>query len=210
MADASLINNNNVVKDDFDEFFNDIILTTFIGLNLTKLEQFYLKNIDLDNSTAIKWQIYNAFGDLLMKCPTYFFAKRYAEECDVKTNVFAYEFADCVFDVKNEAVGVRHGSDVSAVFGLPLLNATATEEDKEFSRTVIKYWTNFAKYGLDSGNVLISLIIEIYLFRKPSEKWPRFLKNGKVDHVKSLNKKSMQTQSNFYLVCEEFWKNYFL
>ena len=146
MADSSLLNKGPLRKDDFANFFRDIS-PTFTGLNITKLEQMYLKNIDLDNSTAIKWQIYRAYGDLLMKCPTYFFAKRYAQESDSKTNVFVYELTESAYNVKNDAFGVRHGADVDIVFGEPLFNATSTQEDKDFTRTIIKYWTGFAKNG---------------------------------------------------------------
>ncbi|VDN07500.1 unnamed protein product [Thelazia callipaeda] len=45
--------------------------------------------------------------------------------------------------------GVMHGYEIEFVFGVPLYNSTAgyTKLEQIFSKRVLKYWTNFAKYG---------------------------------------------------------------
>ncbi len=46
----------------------------------------------------------------------------------------------------------NHGADEAYVFGAPFgsavqIDAPWLEEDKEMSKTMMKYWTNFAKTG---------------------------------------------------------------
>lgn len=44
--------------------------------------------------------------------------------------------------------GVMHGDEISYVFGQALNpNLKYTDEEKFFSRRMMRYWTNFAKHG---------------------------------------------------------------
>lgn len=44
--------------------------------------------------------------------------------------------------------GVMHGDEISYVFGEPLNpNLDYTEEEKSLSRRIMRYWSNFARYG---------------------------------------------------------------
>lgn len=44
--------------------------------------------------------------------------------------------------------GVMHGDEINYIFGEALNPAfDYTEEEKLFSRRMMRYWTNFAKYG---------------------------------------------------------------
>lgn len=44
--------------------------------------------------------------------------------------------------------GTMHGDEISYVFGEALNPALDyTDEEKVFSRRMMRYWTNFAKYG---------------------------------------------------------------
>lgn len=44
--------------------------------------------------------------------------------------------------------GVMHGDEINYIFGEALNpNLDYTEEEKVFSRRMMRYWTNFAKYG---------------------------------------------------------------
>lgn len=44
--------------------------------------------------------------------------------------------------------GVMHGDEISYVFGEPLNpNLEYTEEEKNLSRRIMRYWSNFARYG---------------------------------------------------------------
>ena len=133
------------------EEFLDVIKSTeylFPELNLDKIEEFYLTNINTNNTEGLKKAFRDYLGDILMKCPTYFFAKQFAEHLP-KKNVFFYEWTypahimgpllDCTEDM-----GVCHTSELEYVFGFPLVSNTT---DKEFSEDVMKMWTNFAKNG---------------------------------------------------------------
>ena len=131
--------------------FIDVVGSTgffFPGLNLDKIADFYLKDKNTTNTEALKHAFYDYYGDALMKCPTYFFAKQFAEHFPKKNALF-YEWTypthvmafllGCTNDM-----GVCHASDIEYVFGFPVSRNTA---DKKFSEDVMKMWTNFAKNG---------------------------------------------------------------
>ncbi|XP_044515651.1 liver carboxylesterase-like [Gracilinanus agilis] len=56
-----------------------------------------------------------------------------------------------------------HGDEVFFVFGIPLTNERFPEEEKQLSRTMMKYWANFARNGNPNDDVLL--------------KWPVYDKN---------------------------------
>lgn len=44
--------------------------------------------------------------------------------------------------------GVMHGDEISYIFGEPLNQKyNYTGDEREFSRKIMRYWANFAKYG---------------------------------------------------------------
>ena len=125
----------NVTKDDFVAFVK-LVNDDFHNMNLDQVTAFYLNNTNLNNSDAIKSKIFDFYGDVVVKCPAYRFAKRYAELSNPGTNVFFYE--------------LTYGSDLTYVFGLPLLQGnSASDIDINFSKEVTKLWTDFAKYGYE-------------------------------------------------------------
>ena len=105
----------------------------------------------MNDSDAIKWKLSDFVGDLMMKCPTYHFAKRYAEQSSDETNVFFYELTHKASDmIKGLDLGIYHGADIELVFGSLLLKPeTTSEENIRFSKEVMKLWTDFAKYGFE-------------------------------------------------------------
>ena len=148
----------NFTKDDFIEFVK-LTSSTFPNMNLDQVTGFYLKNTNLNDSDAIKWKIFDFYGDILIKCPTYMFAKRYAEQSVPETNVFFYELTYTTNEIYNgQNMGVRHGAEIEFVFGLLLLETNTSETDIEFSKRVVKYWTDFAKYGYELRVNFISTI----------------------------------------------------
>ena len=68
-------------------------------------------------------------------------------------NVFLYHFDYRISSNPwPEWLGVMHGYEIELAFGMPLytqsqFTAPYNEKDKEVSRRMVKYWTNFAKYG---------------------------------------------------------------
>lgn len=44
--------------------------------------------------------------------------------------------------------GVMHGDEINYVFGEPFNpKYNYTDDERYFSRRIMRYWTNFAKYG---------------------------------------------------------------
>ena len=128
----------------------------FHGLDIQKVIDFYLKGVDTNSSLALKQAFSKFYGDLTLKCSTYWFAKRLAtipERVNTK-GVYFYEvsyqwtpFAE-IFGCNEPTMGICHGADTPFVFGDTLLLGLETNEtDIEFTKYVMKLWTNFVKYG---------------------------------------------------------------
>ncbi|CAG2173268.1 unnamed protein product, partial [Oppiella nova] len=151
----------------------------FHGLDVQKVVDYYLKGIDTNNSSAVRRAFYEFYGDIQMKYPTYLFAKLFAINTQKSgKNVYFYEltyqsqaFAD-IFKCGDEMSSVAHGMDIPIIFGWGLTPDRAhlfSDTDAQFSRDVMRMWTNFAKYG------------------KPDDKWPQLLGDNNVPKVKNLN-----------------------
>jgi len=88
------------------------------------------------------------YDEYRLKCPTYLFAKRYAEQSADKSKLF---FCEIMYEMDfNGATyhGLYDYQEVFYIFGTPLLESKKyTQREKEFSQRVVHYWTNFAKYG---------------------------------------------------------------
>ncbi|XP_015706686.1 fatty acyl-CoA hydrolase precursor, medium chain-like [Coturnix japonica] len=77
-----------------------------------------------------------------------------------------------------EFVKADHGDEIFFVFGKPFLAGNATEEENKLSRTVMKYWSNFARNGNPNGEGLVhwpqydvdERYLEIDLIQKASKK----------------------------------------
>ncbi|CAG2116510.1 unnamed protein product [Medioppia subpectinata] len=113
----------------------------FHNLNVDNIITFYMSSINKSDADQVRRQLYDLYGDLLMTCPTHYRPK--------------------VMTPKSgpDIMGVTHGSELDFVFGLPLIDSqkTDTEVDKQFSRDVMKMWTDFAKYD------------------KPTVDWPKLI-----------------------------------
>ena len=116
----------------------------FPRLNADEIADFYLKRqTNRNSSSALKWAYYDFFGDIYIACPTYEFAKHFAQ-FSPKKNVFFYKWTYIPSYNTHKAMGVPHGAENTYVFGGPVLKNAS---DKQFSKDVMKMWTNFAKYG---------------------------------------------------------------
>ncbi|XP_005003514.1 cholinesterase isoform X2 [Cavia porcellus] len=89
-------------------------------------------------------------GDYNFICPSLEFGKRFS---DLGSPAFFYYFEHRSSKLPwPEWMGVMHGYEIEFVFGLPLerrVNYTKAEEI--LSRSIMKYWANFAKYGHPNG-----------------------------------------------------------
>jgi carboxylesterase type B len=122
------------------------------GIDVEKASEYYLSNIDQTNQTALI-QAFGAFyGDLILTCPTYLFAQQFAEY-SVEDSVYFYEWTHrrndtSLYACGPEWMGVCHGADLEFVFGVPFLRPDIRSDiDRNFSKLVMKLWTNFAKTG---------------------------------------------------------------
>ncbi|CAG2103294.1 unnamed protein product [Medioppia subpectinata] len=164
-----------------DQIFDQLVTRTnnsYHGLDLQSIRRHYLKDNDNKNHTSdeLRKGFYDFFGDLHVKCCTYLMAKEYAKHQDKnKHHVYMYELT---YQSKwarqtgcdEKTMGICHGSDVEFVWGLPLWMdpKTHTQLDIDFSKYVMRLWTNFAKTG------------------KADEEWPQLVDNN-VIHIKDLN-----------------------
>lgn len=93
--------------------------------------------------------------------------------------VYMYEFqhrASVHDDIRPKFVKADHGDEIGFVFGGPFLMnevkmiGDATDEEKQLSRTLMKYWANFARNGNPNGNDL-----------------PEWLAYGRAEHYLEIN-----------------------
>uniref|UniRef100_A0A670YMM5 Carboxylic ester hydrolase n=1 Tax=Pseudonaja textilis TaxID=8673 RepID=A0A670YMM5_PSETE len=116
---------------------------------------------------------------------------------DSAAPVYFYEFQHrpiAFRDKKPDFVKADHGDELGFVFGGPFLRSEATEEEKRLSRTIMKYWSNFARNGNPNGEGLVEWpqyglheeYLELNLEQRKSEK----LRNSYVDFwLKTLPEK---------------------
>uniref|UniRef100_A0A7M4EAN7 Carboxylic ester hydrolase n=1 Tax=Crocodylus porosus TaxID=8502 RepID=A0A7M4EAN7_CROPO len=85
---------------------------------------------------------------------------------DAGNPVYFYEFHHRPSEealIKPPFVQADHGSELGYVLGKPFLAGGATEDETKLSRTMMKYWANFARCGTPNGRGLV--------------KWPAYDKN---------------------------------
>ncbi|KAM6225057.1 cholinesterase [Rhynchocyon petersi] len=89
-------------------------------------------------------------GDYNIICPALEFTRKFSE---LGNNAFFYYFEHRSSKLPwPEWMGVMHGYEIEFVFGLPLeRRANYTKAEETFSRSIMKRWANFAKYGNPNG-----------------------------------------------------------
>ncbi|CAG2108636.1 unnamed protein product [Medioppia subpectinata] len=122
------------------------------SLDVTQLAAHYLNGTETHgNYVRAFGQLY---GDWMMTCPTYTFAKGLATSSGAHNSVHFYRFNYESGYTSGKFCGstagtVCHGADVPLVFGAPLLmQRLFTETEYDFSIDVMKMWTDFAKTRL--------------------------------------------------------------
>ncbi|XP_054161582.1 acetylcholinesterase-1-like, partial [Oppia nitens] len=170
------------------------------NIDVDKVTGFYLKNINPWDSRTILNRFGDMAGDLILKCPTYLFAKLVAKHRKSVNNVYFYEltYASDWFgrrigcDPKID--GICHSSDIPFVWGLPFIYPFGyTQDDYTLAQWTLKWWTDFAKTGqLDSD-------------------WAQML-SATETNVKDLNPRNMTKimQHVFDDTCDGVWQSYFV
>ena len=88
----------------------------------------------------------DVIGDSDFICPVVKFTEDYAI---AGNNIYMYHFMhDGSGNPWPEWMGIMHGYGMDFVFGIPLMDdLNYPPEDQLFSKRIVTYWTNFAKYG---------------------------------------------------------------
>ncbi|EOB01052.1 Carboxylesterase 7, partial [Anas platyrhynchos] len=154
----------------------------------------YLGNTD--DPAELRDQFLDLLGDVGVVMPS-IKALNYHKETGAPTYFFEYQHRPTAYrDSKPEYVKADHGDEVGFVFGGPYLagdiglRGEATEEEKNLSKTLMKYWANFARNGDPNGEGLVEWpsynLNEEYLQINLEQKKARKLKEKKVDFWKKI------------------------
>lgn len=92
-------------------------------------------------------QLSNAFGDVMISCPTSTFAERFSKIPD--TTVYMYMFDHKTANSKfGDWFGSPNYEEVQYIFGLPLRDPTKyTASEIELSKRLMQTWSHFADTG---------------------------------------------------------------
>ncbi|XP_046342234.1 acetylcholinesterase-like isoform X1 [Haliotis rufescens] len=106
----------------------------------------YTNWLNPNNQTMIRHNIEQAVGDFHFVCSVNELAQAYTS---AGQNVYYYRFTHRMSNHPwGDWMGVLHADEINFVFGEPL-NRTKryTAHEKELSKKMMRYWTNFAKTG---------------------------------------------------------------
>ncbi|XP_078243249.1 fatty acyl-CoA hydrolase precursor, medium chain [Pogona vitticeps] len=155
---------------------------------------------DTEDPTKLRERFQDFMGDIMFVIPALQTA-RYHRDAGAPVYFYEYQHPPTVFkDLRPDFVKADHADELGFVFGAPFLgNDTIsfgefTEKEKELSRTIMKYWGNFAYNGNPNGKGLVEWprydMNEEYLELNLVQKKARKLKNNKVDFwLKTLPEK---------------------
>uniref|UniRef100_A0A7M4EBD6 Carboxylic ester hydrolase n=1 Tax=Crocodylus porosus TaxID=8502 RepID=A0A7M4EBD6_CROPO len=109
---------------------------------------------DTDDSAELRDGFLDLLGDAAIVMPS-LETLNYHRESGAATYLFEYQHRPSLYrDTKPAYVKADHADEVAFVFGGPYLADEATEEEKHLSRTLMKYWANFARNGNPNGEGL--------------------------------------------------------
>ncbi|XP_074046957.1 cholinesterase [Macrotis lagotis] len=133
-------------------------------------------------------------GDYNFICPALEVTQKFSE---LGNNAFFYHFEHR--SSKNpwpEWMGVMHGYEIEFVFGLPLeRRANYTKAEEILSRSIMKSWASFAKYGNPNGT------------QSNGTRWPVF--GTKEQKYVTLNTESPKIHTKLRAQQCRFWKTFF-
>ena len=144
-----------------EKVFDELVLRTydqFHSFDVNKVSEFYLNNVNRNDSDALRKAFYDLIGDIGITCPTYHFAKQFHSSYTNRKTYFyelTYQNTDYSMIPCNEkTMGICHAADLPFVFGTFLMSPNASAIDVQFSKDIMKMWTNFAKTGYEFYIVL--------------------------------------------------------
>ncbi|NXS22389.1 SASB hydrolase, partial [Mystacornis crossleyi] len=149
---------------------------------------------DAESPAQVRDGLLDAMGDVFFVISGVEVARYHR---DAGNPVYFYEFQhrpSSAEGVLPAFVKADHGAEIPFVFGKPFLAGDATEEEHKLSRTVMKYWTNFAKNGNPNGEGLVHWpqydLEERYLGIDLEQKAAEKLKERKVQFWAQLMKQT--------------------
>ncbi|XP_010291995.1 PREDICTED: liver carboxylesterase 1 [Phaethon lepturus] len=166
------------------------------GVRSEVVDRIYYEYIgNAENRAQVRDGLLDAIGDLVFVLSAIEVARYHR---DAGNPVYFYEFQhrpSSAAGVVPEFVKADHADEVAFVFGKPFLAGYATEEENKLSRTVMRYWTNFARNGNPNGEGLVhwpqygldERYLEINLMQKAAKK----LKEHKMKFWTQLVKQMM-------------------
>ncbi|XP_065517702.1 fatty acyl-CoA hydrolase precursor, medium chain-like [Lathamus discolor] len=175
------------------QFLQTSLASSFKGVASEVVDRVYNEYIgNAKNRAEVRDGLLDALGDFLFVLPSIEVARYHR---DAGNPVYFYEFQHRPSSgegVKPEFVKADHSDEIAFVFGKPFLAGHATEEEEKLSRTVMKYWTNFARNGNPNGEGLVHWpqydldeeYLEIDLMQKTAKK----LKEHRMDFLIQIMK----------------------
>uniref|UniRef100_K9ILI8 Carboxylic ester hydrolase n=1 Tax=Desmodus rotundus TaxID=9430 RepID=K9ILI8_DESRO len=93
-------------------------------------------------------------GDVVFGVPAVIVA-RHSRDAGAPTYMYEFRYRPSFSSsMKPKTVIADHGDEVFSVFGAPLLQEGASEEEIQLSKMVMKFWANFARNGNPNGEGL--------------------------------------------------------
>uniref|UniRef100_A0A8C3FC19 Carboxylesterase type B domain-containing protein n=1 Tax=Chrysemys picta bellii TaxID=8478 RepID=A0A8C3FC19_CHRPI len=146
---------------------------------------------DTDDPAELRERFQDMMGDIIFVIPALQVSK-YHRDSGAPLYFYEFQHRPSTFkDTKPDFVKADHGDEVGFVFGGPFLRSDATEEEKHLSRTIMKYWANFARNGNPNGEGLVE--------------WPVYDLNDQYLELNLKQKKAEKLKGNRM----EFWTKIF-
>ncbi|XP_009673024.1 fatty acyl-CoA hydrolase precursor, medium chain isoform X2 [Struthio camelus] len=183
-------------KDVARQVLQNTLLFPLMGMIADFVDLVYNEYIrDLENRIQVRDGLLNAVGDFFFVFPATEVARYHR---DAGNPVYFYEFqhrSSSAAGVVPEYVKADHGNEIAFVFGKPFLAGNATEGENKLSRTIMRYWTNFARNGNPNGEGLVHWpqydLDERYLEIDLTQKAAKKLKEDKMKFWSQITKQTM-------------------
>uniref|UniRef100_A0A6I8NCF1 Carboxylic ester hydrolase n=1 Tax=Ornithorhynchus anatinus TaxID=9258 RepID=A0A6I8NCF1_ORNAN len=108
-----------------------------------------------DDPARNKLLFLDMMGDLMFGIPSVRTA-RFHRASGAPTFMYEYQHRPSSYGFKPDYVQADHADELNFVFGGPVIGGGASVEESKLSRTMMKYWSNFARNGNPNGEGLVT------------------------------------------------------